>query len=137
MTALDKEREVILETDRQWARAAADARDIEHIISFWSDDAKIFAPGLTAIIGKEAIRQFVQNSLATPGFTITWVTTEVVVSSDATFAYATGTNQTTVDDPEGRKITIYGNAVTVWRKEASGHWKCVIDIWNEDPRKHD
>src|SRR5262245_40770047 len=88
----------LLRLTREWARAAADGRDIEHIISFWSDDAKIFAPRLPLIIGKEAIRQFVQNSLAMPGFSISWVTSEVVVSSDGSFAYATGTNQTTLND---------------------------------------
>ena len=131
MTDLQKEREAILETDREWARVAAAGRDIERIISFWSDDAKIYAPGIPAIVGKEAIRQFVQSSLAMPGFSISWVTTEVVVSNDGMFGYATGTNQTTLKDSEGKNITIHGKAVTVWRKKASGIWKCVIDIWNE------
>lgn len=32
-----------------------------------------------------------------------------------------------------QQITVYGKAITVWRKEPSGIWKCVIDIWKEDP----
>ena len=132
---LEKERASILETDKQWASAVAEGRDVDHIVSFWADDAKIFAPGMSLVEGKEAIRQFVQNSLATPGFSIRWATTEVFVSSDGAFAYATGTNQTTLNDPQGRKITIQGKAVTVWRKESSGVWKCIIDIWNDDPQK--
>jgi ketosteroid isomerase-like protein len=28
----------ILETDKQWADATAEGRDIERIISFWTDD---------------------------------------------------------------------------------------------------
>lgn len=132
---LDKERATILEIDKQWATATAEGRDVERIISFWANDAKIFAPGMPLIEGKTAIRQFVQNSLATPGFSIRWNTIEVVVSNDGSMAYATGTNQTTLNDPQGKKVTIYGKAVTVWRKESSGTWKCIIDIWNDDPQK--
>ena len=135
MTTLDKERDTIIETDREWSRAATEARNIEYIVSFWSEDAKIFAPNLPVITGKDAIRQYVYNSFAMPGFSISWITTDVVVSSDGSFAYATGTNQTTFDDPEGNRITVKGKAVTVWRKEASGSWKCIIDIWNEDPEE--
>ncbi len=134
-TDLNKERDTILEIDKQWAAATAEGRDVEGIISFWADDAKIFAPGMPVIEGKTAIRQFVQNSLATPGFSIHWNTIEVVVSGDGSMAYATGTNQTTLNDPQGKKVTIYGKAVTVWRKELSGTWKCIIDIWNDDPQK--
>jgi ketosteroid isomerase-like protein len=132
---LDKERATILEIDKQWAAAAAEGRDVERMISFWGDDAKIFAPGMPLIEGKTAIRQFVQNSFATPGFSIRWKTIEVVVSGDGSMAYATGTNQMTMNDPQGKKVTIYGKAVTVWRKESSGTWKCIIDIWNDDPQK--
>jgi ketosteroid isomerase-like protein len=129
------DREAILEIDKHWARAALEGRDIEYILSFWSDDAKVFVPGQPVIIGKTAIRQFIQNSLAMPGFSIRWETSEVVVSADGSLAYATGTNKMTVNDSQGKKITMNGKAVTVWRKDESGSWKCVIDIWNDDPQK--
>ena len=57
---LDKERATILEIDKQWAAATAEGRDVDRIISFWADDAKIFAPGMPLIEGKTAIRQFVR-----------------------------------------------------------------------------
>src|SRR5262245_2989802 len=132
---LDDERAAILKTDKEWANAAAEGRDVDRIVSFWTDDARVFAPGMPLIVGKQAIRQFVQNSLATPGFSIHWETTDVVVSSDGSLAYTTGTNETTVNDEQGKQIKIQGKAVAVWRKDPSGAWKCVIDIWNENPPK--
>ena len=130
---LEKERFAILEIDKRWAAAAKEGRDIDFIVSFWADDATVFPPGMPAMVGKEAIRQFVQQSFAMPGFSIQWETSQVVVSSDGSMAYGTGTNQTTFNDPEGKKIKVSGKAVTVWRKDPSGVWKCVIDMWNEDP----
>ena len=131
--ANDNERDTILELDKQWARAAAVGKDIDHIVSFWADDATVLAPGIPAVVGKDAIRRFVQESLAIPGFSITWESTGVNLSQDRTMAYAIGRNRTTFLDPQGKEIIIHGKAVTVWRKEPSGDWKCVIDIWNEDP----
>ena len=36
-------------------------------------------------------------------------------------------------DSIGNPIITYNKTVTVWRKEADGSWKNVIDMWNEDP----
>ena len=30
--------------------------------------------------------------------------------------------------------TAYGKAVTIWRKQRDGTWKCVLDTWNGNPR---
>lgn len=130
---LEKERAAILEADKEWSAAAAEGRDVDRIVSFWADDAKVFAPAMPVIVGKEAIRQFIQKSLAMPGFQIRWQTDEVVVTSDGSMAYATGTNVTKFQDEQGKEITVPGKSVTVWRKEPSGAWKCIVDIWNENP----
>ena len=129
---MGNDKETILELDKQWAQAAAEGRDVERIVSFWADDSTVLAPGLPAFVGKDGIRHFVQESLAMPGYSITWETTDITVSQDSTLAYAISKNRTSLLDPQGKEITIHGKAITVWRKEPSG-WKCVIDIWNEDP----
>lgn len=131
---VDKDRATILELDKHWASAAAEGRDIEYIVSFWADDATVLPPGMPAVVGKNSIRHFVQESLATPGFSITWETTDITISQDGTLAYTIGKNKTTFNDVQGKQVTVHGKAITVWRKEPSGVWKCVIDIWNEDPQ---
>jgi hypothetical protein len=40
-----------------------------------------------------------------------------------------------VNDPQGNPVTTYGNVVTVWRKDADGSWRNVVDMWNEAPRR--
>ena len=42
-------------------------------------------------------------------------------------------NVTTVNDSSGTPITTHGKVVTVWRKDSTGTWKNVIDIWNDAP----
>ncbi len=36
------------------------------------------------------------------------------------------------NDENGNRVTLRGKAVTIWRMENDA-WKCVVDIWNDDP----
>jgi len=126
------ERATLFSLDKAWAQAAA-ARDLEKVLSFWADDARVFPPGQPAVIGKEALRQYVSGAFAVPGFAIQWETSEFVVSASADVAYGMGTNTVTVSGPEGKPLTEHARAVTVWRKDARGTWKCAVDIWSAAP----
>lgn len=126
-------REDLLRTDRAWAAVASEGKDAERIISFWSDDATITPAGAPVISGKVAIRNFVNQSLATPGFHIGWRPKQASVSMDGTMGYTTGENTTTFPGTDGKLMTVTGRYVTVWRRDPSGAWKCVADIWNSGP----
>jgi ketosteroid isomerase-like protein len=131
---VDNERMALLDQDSKWLASAA-GNDVELMVSFWSDDAMVYSPGLPPIAGKNSIREYVRQSLSIPGFSIRWNTTKVEISKDGTLAYAIGTNETTFKDPNGKLITAQGKTVTVWRKDSSGVWKCVVDIWNDNPTR--
>jgi ketosteroid isomerase-like protein len=133
IASVERDREALLRVDREWAAVAAEGKDIERIVSFWSEDATVFPAGAPVVRGKPAIRAFVQESLATPGFHISWHSDQASVSADGTLAYTTGTNALTVPGPGGKLMTVAGRAVAVWRRLPGGEWKCVIDIWNSGP----
>ena len=122
----------ILRLDAEWAKAA-EARDLERILSYWSDDASVFPPGSPALVGKDAIRAYIGQSLQMPGFRISWKTNEVTVAESGDLAYGVGTNRVSFTGPDGKPVTVEGKAVTVWRKDPAGGWKCVVDIWNDVP----
>ena len=44
-----------------------------------------------------------------------------------------GTNTVTDPVPGGAILTLHGRAVTVWRIDPDGPWRCAMDIWNEGP----
>jgi uncharacterized protein (TIGR02246 family) len=118
----------ILRLDAEWSEVAA-TRDVERILSYWSDDASLLPPGSPPLVGKAAIRDYVRSSFEMPGFRISWKTVEVRVSGSGDLAYGVGTNRVSFAGPDGTPVVLEGNAVTVWRKDPAG-WKCVIDIWN-------
>jgi uncharacterized protein (TIGR02246 family) len=129
--SLNEAQAQILRLDEDWSRAAAEGRNVDHVVSFWAEDAIVLPPGSPPVVGKSAIREFVAKSFQTPGFRISWKTTDVTVARSGDLAYATGANRITFNGPDGKQVAVEGKGVTVWRREKDGAWKCVIDIWND------
>ena len=134
---LAAERDRLLKRDAEWAIAASEGRDLERVLSYWTDDAIVMPPGLPAVIGKRALREYVEASMHIPGFRITWTSTDVTFSADRNLAYMFGTNSIDMNGPDGAPVRIDGRAVTIWRKDPDGEWRCAVDIWNAPPASED
>ena len=128
------EAERLLKRDAEWAALASEGQDIDRILSYWTDDAVVFAPGFPPIIGKVALRGYVENSLRIPGFQIGWKSSDLHFSPDLKLAYMFSENTVTMNGPDGTPLTTRGRGVTIWRREPDGEWRCTVDIWNEGPR---
>ena len=127
------DRAQLLERDAEWAAAASEGRDIELILSYWTDDAVVLPPGLPPIAGKAALRHYVEASMQIPGFRIGWSSSEVAFSPDRNLAYLFSQNAVTMNGPDGAPVTTKGRAVTIWRRESDAQWRCAVDIWNAEP----
>lgn len=127
------EQQKLLRRDADWADAAAAGKDLEKIVSYWSDDALVIEPGQPVYEGKAAIRAYVAASLKTPGFKIHWVSEKPVFSPDGRMAYMLGVDEMTVPGPAGALVTLHMRGVSVWRRGSDGEWLCVVDIANEPP----
>jgi ketosteroid isomerase-like protein len=119
--------------DADWAKASLEGKDIEKIVSYWSDDARVLLPGQPPYHGKAAIREFVTASFKIPGFKIQWVSEKPVFSPDGKMAYLLGDVETTAPGANGVLSTTHGRGVTVWRLDGAGEWLCVVDISNDPP----
>ncbi|MGZ5189551.1 MAG: YybH family protein [Flavisolibacter sp.] len=127
-----EEGEKLMQLSREWAKIASTG-DIEKTLSYWDDDATILSPGQPIIKGKKAIRDMLETTSQIPGFSISWEPVSVVVSEKGDMAYMIEKNQVTMKDSSGRTLTEYNKAVTIWKKNAEGNWKNVVDTWNADP----
>jgi len=123
----------LLRRDAEWADFASAGKDVEKIVSYWSDDAVLIFPGQPVLEGKTAIRAYVTESLKTPGFKIHWVSEKPVFSPDGKLAYMRGKDELTVPGPSGAPVTVHLRGISIWRLDADGQWRCVVDISNEQP----
>ena len=129
----DPARAALLQTDMEWARIASAGKDVDKILSYWSDDAVVYPPGVAAVSGKAAIRAYVATSLKTPFFSISWKPAQAVVAASGDLGYTMGSNEITFADAKGKVTRAQGRYLTVWRRNGGGPWKCVVDLWNDSP----
>ncbi len=124
----------LAQRDADWSKVSYEGKDIEKIVSYWSDDAHVLQPGLPSIEGKTAIRSFVTASLKIPGFKIQWASQKPAFSPDGKLAYMQSAVETTAPGAGGALETTHGRSVTIWRRDGDGEWRCVIDISNDAPQ---
>lgn len=135
MTDLTSQTAALLQRDAEFAAEASKGRDVEKVVSYWSADAVLAPPGQPPIIGTEALRKYVEDSYQVPGFNITWeATADPEFSSDLSMAYMWARNTVSFNDPDGNLVTMHGRAVTIWRREPDGEWRCAVDMWNDEPQ---
>lgn len=123
-----REAQQLLEVDRAWAEVAGAGTNLDSIVSFWTDDARVITADQPTYQGKAAIREMITGFMAVPGSHVTWTPEGAVVSSSGDLGYTFGTNAFTVPDSAGTPTTTRGRYVTVWRREADGRWRCVMDV---------
>jgi ketosteroid isomerase-like protein len=122
---------VLMRRDAEWADLASAGKDVEKIVSYWTDDAVIMEPGQPPVEGKQAIRAYVTSSVNTPGFRIHWVSQKPTFSPDGKMAYMRGTDEMTMPGPNGAPMSLHLQGYSIWRKDADGQWRCTVDIANE------
>jgi ketosteroid isomerase-like protein len=119
----------IRQEEEIWLKAITE-RKLDATVSYYGDGALLLAPNAPIARTKEEIRQAWMQVFASipPGATFSAETTKVEVASAGDLGYTTGTfaiesDRTTIDK---------GKFVDVWKKQADGSWKAVIDIFNSD-----
>ena len=125
----------LLRRDAEWADLAKAGKDVDKIVSYWSEDAVLIFPGQPVIEGKAAIRAYVASCVSNPVFKIHWKSSKVTFSPDGRMAYMPAASEMTVPGPNGAPLHLKLRAITIWRVDPDGEWRCVVDIANEDPAK--
>jgi len=123
----------LLERDRAWAAAASAGKDVDGVLAFWTDDARVVTASDPTVVGKTAIHGMVERGFATPGFHVTWTPEFAAVSASGDLGYTRGTNEFTLPTKGGGTTKLPGRYLTVWRRGADGVWRCVEDYSTPTP----
>src|SRR5207302_8953623 len=119
------EAERLLKRDAEWAALASAGRDIDRILSYWTDDAVVLAPAFAPVIGKAALRGYVENSFRIPGLKISWKSSEVRFSPALNLAYSFGVHTFSMYVPTCTLTMTNGPAVTMWHRYADVRRLCT------------
>jgi len=113
-------------TSEEFAKAV-DAKDVDKIVSYYTDDAVLFAPSGPAAVGKDALRKAWQGFLAGPASKIDVSGTVIDVAASADLAFERGSFTNTITDAKGKTTAVTGKLVDIWKKQADGSWKIAAD----------
>jgi len=113
-----------------WA-AADNARDLNSILAYYSDDAQSLSNNEPLIVGKDGIKKNYEKSMAKreKGSTVAYDIMNVYGNENT----VTETGKTTRKDASG-KVTYTGKYMAVWEKR-DGKYICVADISNDDVKE--
>lgn len=128
---LEAERAAILKADADWS-AAIGTKDPNAFAAFVAADGTIMPPNSPAVGGSDAVVQWATETLAMPGFSVSWQATGAEVASSGDLGYTIGTYDLQGQMPDGTPMTDRGKYATVWKKQADGTWKVAVDIFNSD-----
>jgi ketosteroid isomerase-like protein len=129
---IDAERAAVLDAFVEAKQAVAE-KDVEHFVSFFSDDVMWLPPNAPRVTGKDAMREYVSEWFAAPGLAYSFPGPgKAEVSRAGDLGYTVGSYEVTVNNAEGNPVISRGKVVVVWKKQPDGSWKAVLDIWNSD-----
>ena len=115
----------IRDADIAWSKAAA-AKQVDEVLSFYTDDASSFVDKGPIATGKQAIGDSWRD-LFNMGYAISWQPTKVEVAESGDLGYSQGTYEQKNDQTISK-----GKYVVVWKKDPAGGWKAVSEIANSD-----
>jgi hypothetical protein len=74
----------------------------------------------------------VARLLALPHLSVAWRPIEVEVPRSGDLAFLIGAYELRFDDSHGVPVSDRGRRLEIWRKQADGTWRCIVDTWNLD-----
>ena len=126
---LEAEAEKLMATSREWAKSTTP----EEYLSYWTADAVVMPTGQPSYVGSDQIMGMLEGEKDIPGFSLTWEPYAAKISDDGSMGYLLEKMKFQMNDSLGNPLTQFYRVLTVWEKDDSGEWKCVADMYNEDP----
>jgi ketosteroid isomerase-like protein len=116
--------EAVWKADAAWAEASA-SNNVEKMVAFYDPNA-VFVGTTPATSGLDQLRALWTKFFARPGYRLTWMAERVEVAASGELAFSYGPwEQTELRD--GVPRTSKGTYVAVWKRQADGTWKVLVD----------
>ncbi|WP_203294041.1 YybH family protein [Maricaulis parjimensis] len=124
--------EAILQADRDFAALAAEA-DIENAFAAWMDsvDGRLVRGTATPTRGEAQIRALFAG--VPEGTLLHWEPEEGLAGSGDDFGVTWGVWELHPDGDRSTPPAGRGTYVTVWRLNADGNWRGILDMGTDDP----
>lgn len=129
---LERNKADLINTDIEFYNVSQKSGTGRAFIDFADDSTVLLRQDSFPIIGKSNVINLYdgRENKVTP---LKWKPVKAEVSSDGTLGYTYGNWKYTAKDKSGKEETLYGNYVTIWKKQRDGKWKYILDGGNTTP----
>ena len=99
--------------------------------SWFAENGVALGNGQPPVIGRVAIEKSANWSPA--NYQLTWTPTDAQMGPSGDMGYTWGHFEGRSKDASGNPVLTSGRYMTIWRKEADGSWKVVLDAGANEP----
>ena len=114
----------IITADKDFSKLSAEVGMKKAFLEYINDDGILLRPNHLPIVGADAIEYLSEQNDST--YKLTWQPSAADVSSSGDLGYSYGIYNLQLQD-----TILHGTYVSIWKKDASGKWKFVLDSGNE------
>jgi len=116
----------LMEADRDFSGFSEQKGMKAAFMEYIDSNGVLLRPNQLPIVGAHAIDFLLQ--LNDTAYTLKWQPHDAFVSKSADLGYTYGIYAL---NPKSSDTTLYGTYVSIWKKQANGKWKFVLDTGNE------
>lgn len=98
---------------------------------WFAEDGVALGNAAQPLIGKVAIVR--SATWAPKAYQLTWTPTDGMMGPSGDMGYTWGHYEGHSHDANGNPVTTSGRYMTIWRKQADGNWKVVLDAGSTEP----
>ena len=132
--ALAGPKEEMVAADRAFSAMSVEKGARAAFLAYMADDVRLFDGEHPPIVGKAAVEAYYAKHPAAPGTKLEWTPIEAEASPDGVLGFTRGTWIYTAKKKDGGEAKATGYYVTVWKRQADGHYKFTLDIGGSDPK---
>ncbi len=126
----EQDRLKLLETDIEFSETSRVRGAAEAFKLYLTEDALQLPHNAEPIFGRKKIYEIM---LQGPKVALTWQPQQAEISASGDMGYTWGNYQAKWKDEDGQEQTGHGKYLNVWKKQAGGNWKVIVDMGNHSP----
>ena len=123
----------LLDTDKDFCKMSLKSGMKAAFVNYADKEVVKMEQDKHPVFGIEALKASMKDDKENPS-NLFWTPVKAEVSKSNDLGYTFGNWQWPAKTKEGRDTTYYGNYVTIWKKQADGKWKYVLDTGTSTPK---
>ena len=123
---IDEDKMKMMDADRAFSKLSEEKGMKKAFLDYIDSNGVLLRPDHLPLMGADAIDFLIQQNDSS--YTLKWEPRSGTVSVSGDIGYTYGIY---VLKPLAKDTLIYGNYVSIWKKQSDGNWKFVLDSGNE------